>query len=172
MVTINLFPWRQRQQIYQQRMLKKIIGVAFLLTTVANIILYGALLHKENHARLRLAAIKRELKRYAALQARIAVKTNFAAPISMTKELIEEQETIKTFFARMGEAYAAEVCFTSLAREQNKMTFVGRARSPSDMSQFFQEWQNTRLFPEMQIEKLEQRHDALKFRWQGIFHAL
>ena len=173
MVTINLFPWRAHLRLYQKRVLKKVVWSAILFITTLNIILYGVLLQREHHARSRLAVIKRELKRYAALQARIDAKTRHTISLSAMKELFADQESNKIFFAGIGANVGNVICFTNIVRDHHAMTFSGVTRSAIDLSQFLHTWGLSALFSDVQIEKLERTNKQdFQFRFQAPFHAL
>jgi hypothetical protein len=173
MVIINLFPWREAKKRYENRALKKILWCVFLFTTTVNLILYGVMLHKEQQARLRLAVIKRELKRYAALQMRMEARTKQNEPINQIKLFLAQQAKTKNFFTHLSASDKADVCFTAVSGDQSKISFEGKTRSAADLSQFFSLWPLSDFFAEIRIEKLEQRsaHES-QFQFQAFPHAL
>ena len=173
MVTFNLYPWRALLYAYQWRVLKKMLTCSFLSSVITILFMYGALLHQEEHARSQLVVIKRELKRYAAVQARIDAKISRAMPVGTLKQLFTQQTATREFFAGMGLAYDEDVCFTKIARNKNKIMFSGHTRSALDLREFFRSWRAAHLFSDIYIDKLEQRNGSgMQFRFEAAENAI
>lgn len=151
MVDINLLPWRPQQRNYQQKLLKIIIGsvVAIVLLVVGT--RYGFLVYQVDEITARLETLQHQVEQ---LSKQKENKDQYAEADKI-KTLQFHDATIKSLFVQLGLPYDNDVCFTSITRNKNKLSFVGRTRSPADLTNFLRTWQAANLFADMQIERLE-----------------
>ena len=151
MVEINLLPWRQLQYDYQLKMLKIMIGsvVAIVLMIVGARYVFFAYQIDETTARV--DTLQHQIEQ---LSKQKENKDQYTEADKI-KTLQFNDATIKSLFVQLGLPYDHEVCFTSITRHKNKLSFVGRTRSPADLTNFLRAWQAANLFTDLQIERLE-----------------
>lgn len=168
MVEINLLPWREYTRLYQAKQMKKIL---FLTLTLCVIPVTGMVLvltwhEKQLHARI--TELKKETGRYA-VQKPLPAKQDRLDEAKTSKKYLDRQAATQKFFGELASISAANLCFTSVTRVMNKITFSGNARSAVDLTDFLTHWQAASFFSEIKIEQIEQQgHAFMRFRFQAL----
>jgi Tfp pilus assembly protein PilN len=151
MVNINLLPWRQQQRKYEQKSLKVIMGSVFAIVLITVCIRYLYVAYQIDEVSARVESLQQQVVQRSKQQD----NKNELAQVDKLKELQVHDITIKSLLVLLGLPYDDEVCFSAISRQKNKLSFVGRTRSPADLTHFLRSWQAANLFADVQIERLE-----------------
>lgn len=157
MVNINLLPWRDYELEYQKRNLFKISFMIIGLAALMGFSIHMVISRQEIAMQNRVALINQKLNDYRE-QNQIADK-----PVS----LIQNRPYGKIFFESKT-MYQAMVCFTDIEKMNKTISFAGKARSLTGLTEFLLQWEAAYLFSEIQIKLIEQQENGLvKFGFQA-----
>ncbi|MBV9575788.1 MAG: hypothetical protein JO149_04115 [Gammaproteobacteria bacterium] len=157
-MVMNLLPWREREKTYQTKVIKQ-----FFLLTGTTIFFFLWLMHwiiAKNHERLlnEVAQLQEELTYYSPSHPeKTAVMT------TLSSALIHHQKVSKDFLLALGKKAANPICFTEISHHENHVTFIGKARSLMDLTDYLLNWQPAYLFSEIKIHQLQQAAEGVQF---------
>lgn len=159
MVAINLLPWRARERVYQLKLLKIISSIVFGIILCINVIFYLSTEYQIDHINEQVAALRQQIEMHSSKQPRIQHEYLHAQALDLI---------IKRLLVSLGHSFDQSVCFTSITRAHNRISFVGRTRSATDLTSFLHAWQAANLFSDMQLKRLARdRQPQLFFHFQA-----
>lgn len=165
---MNLLPWREREKIYQKKMVNKLFLSSVTATICCFVMLHWML--EKHHDRLmsQVQHVQHELNTYLMHSSddekMTALSTRF-------ESLIHHQKTMKNLLLALGESMNTPVCFTDIARYENRISFSGKARSLEDLTAYLLSWKAAYLFSEIKINQLKQDNQFVQFRFQAEENA-
>lgn len=169
MVTINLLPWRERAQIYQREITKKVLLSTIFLALLVILMAYIGLLWLEKKANKEIYVLKNEIQNFANIKKTMEQQEKMNSKKGFIRDLYRYQEATRKLFAILEDKTEYEVCFTGILRKNNMMTFSGHASTALELTEFIKHWKATRLFSEIKVDVLEQTesHD-MQFRFIAV----
>lgn len=175
MVIINLLPWREAVFAYEQRMLR-IILLAVLIASVALVgVLTFYVMKQESRLNLQVNALKQALYTLSDQKKSRQIQTVNSASHYQESALYHTGMKTQALLRAVISSPAQGLCLTQISRKQGFITFVGRARSAVDLSDFLQHWNAAYLFSAIIIEQLKQQTDnsfIFRFRGQEVINDL
>jgi len=169
-MVINLFPWRERQQVYERNRLRQIIFSVLTVTLLLLIAAHFLLFMYEQKIEKQVTQCRAELQRLR--KERKLQVSDVQRPVSksvLEKVLIYRADTQRVI-AGMGKQHQYHVCFTAMTRANNIITITGNARSAAELTEFLKHWETASQFAEIRIDQLELQPETqlMLFRLQAI----
>lgn len=168
MVTINLFPWRETVFVYERKIMQRILLTVLICSVSFVCVLQASVVKQEARLHLKVDALKQEYQRLTSQKKTIQAQT--INLLSRDQEQIPYYAGLRTqaLFLSLLNSPIHALCFTQINRKQHRITFVGKARSAVDLSDFLQHWNLTHFFSIIKIEQIKQQIDhSLAFRFYG-----
>lgn len=162
MVSINLLPWREQKRIYQIKVMKKMLMFTVLMVLCIFSVTHFMLSQHENKVRDQIAVIAAKIKRNQ-LQQEKSIKQ-----VQPTLNKMDQAALISKIFYEISNKQPEKVCFTNIERQNNIFSFTGKARSMTELTDFFRHWNAAYLFAEIKIKLIEKQEDGwLRFGFQA-----
>lgn len=167
MVTINLFPWRQRQVFYLRKQWALIV---ILSIAVASVLLFGwheNLQMKETLLSQRITKLKQESLSLSAMPSRMILSGE------LQEKIIRANEVTQALFLALSQNKTGSVCFTKISREKDQMIFAGYTNAAIALTDYLKSWSVGSLFSQIVIDKLQEnpRDKRLQFQFRAIESA-
>jgi Tfp pilus assembly protein PilN len=162
MVTINLLPWRDYQRAFEERRLQGILLLTLLLSLGGGWVWNSYVQRAQVATQRQIELLKQKLHEQVGPQ-RLQRALSASA-----MQWQQKGEAAKKLFTWLNSQTLQPICFTEIRRDQNIITFLGRARAASDLTDFFNEWDAAGLFAEIKIDHIRQQpNNILTFRFHG-----
>jgi Tfp pilus assembly protein PilN len=169
MVTINLLPWREYERVYQLKEVKKCLAIVILLVMMVIILMHVIFSKREAEMRVSVAAKKEKLTHYYQSTDLNRVSHASSASVNSIMQLQNHHAFIRQLFVELGKSNVSEVCFTEIEHTNHSISFIGKARSATNLTEFLRHWTAASLFTEIRINTIEQQEDGLvRFGFQAV----
>jgi Tfp pilus assembly protein PilN len=166
MVNLNLFPWREHMHAYQQKRIIKMLLCSLFLTGFFLAFIHFYILRQENKLNIHLLKLHEGIN-FNLTKGYTQEKNLNAHQEDIIKKLIDYHIHTQKLFASLT-TYTADFCFTEMQRNKNTMTFMGKARSVRNLTDFLRNFRAASSFSEIKIDDInQQENDDVYFR----FHA-
>lgn len=161
MVTINLLPWRDYARIYERKYLRKMILINLIILSVLFISARLFITNQEIDLQSRIMYLQKEIKKYDV--------PLIKKQVSFSPSIYIKPHTIKKLLAGLVSINGIQVCFANVERVGDKISFVGKAHSAADLTEFLSQWKAASLFSQIKIQSIEQQeNDGIGFGFQAI----
>jgi Tfp pilus assembly protein PilN len=163
---MNLLPWREARERYQQALVRKIVTLAIISSTAIIATLYWEIVRREVEAREQVESLQEEVKHYEKSPLNPVQQISTQEVFQMVSD---EKNIMQNLLLALNETKHLKGCFTQIKRTKNKIVFYGRAPSIFDLTTFLTNWDAAKFFSEMQIERMEyQKEGGIRFRFSSI----
>jgi len=170
MVVINLLPWRTYKQIYEEKIIKKMLLSVMCFSTLIAAMAHFFLSQQVHGVSLRIVHLQEEMRQMRLLKKQIRKDQHQMNSLNMMRRLQEYRLATSQLFGELGKNNAADVCFTSIVRNKNSLLFSGNVSSALALTAFLKTWSALFLFSEIKLDYLKQQPENrfMEFRFRAI----
>lgn len=166
---VNLFPWRSRQQAYEQKKLKQVLAISFFLSISMLMTIYVWLNYELQYWSHFLTQIKLEANQNHQLERYInREQRNYLQMTRLIKNYSQYKYSTHLLFLELGRIRTSNICFNDIYRQKRMITFKGVAPSSMDFTDFITHWRANHLFSEIKINSMQEQEDRVVFNFQAI----
>lgn len=161
MVEINLLPWRSTLKQYQQKQLRYMLLLTFIviLSLLWGMREYG--LHEEKQLTARIKHLKQRIHYLQSQSSRPTKKVSKQMSDHLTFR--KQQLRMEALWIAVGNLKTKDVCFTKLTSHQGALHVAGQARSAMVLTTFLTHWPDPPLFTSIKLTAMQQRAQVIHF---------
>lgn len=166
MVAVNLYPWRQKRLDYEKRVVWQQMLVVLVAASLLLVVLHTQAVHKRDHWRHTVNALRDELRRYDAFL--LKQKTDHAEPVLLNANVEKYRQIAsfnKTVLHLLGVWQEDGACLTKVVQAQHEFVVSGYAIDRHALMLTLSRWSSSSPSLVAGIEYLrESKEDSVEFK--------
>ncbi len=165
MVALNLLPWRTYDVLHRKKTIRRTWLGSIFFTFFLIVLIHVVLSKKVAFLSSQIDFLKNELMNASNVQVD-QEKTKSNKMLNPAGGY--DQATIQKLFVSLAQSRVDPVCFLDITRNERHVTFIGKARSLSDLTTYLLHWKAAGLFDSVQLKEIKQEKQFVHFNIQAM----
>lgn len=162
MIEINFLPWREKRDQYQKKKMRFLLFYSGVLSMLVWMSAHYFFAEKIAALTSGIAKLNRQMD---SLSEKKITEPNQA----LIDKLISSQLESEKLIAALANTENPAVCFTEISRDENRVSFIGNARSIVDLTEFIKHWRGAELFSHLRfLDFKKQANQSMHFHFYGF----
>lgn len=150
-VSVNLFPWREQQHLYQQKQVKMMLAITMVLSIFLMVLLHFVIGMLISNVDKKIYQLEKNLEHHKSIIKNFSVTPK----LTIMRKPWHEDVRAKKLLENLGRTLITETCFSAIKSQGEHFFFAGLTRNADALSKLINTLAENSELDHINIKKFE-----------------